>query len=295
MSFSPTFETMMISNRLRELVTVLVLLCCAPAAFGLDVEAVFQPYSRLLERHVVEHDLDSGGLVSSFDYDAAMTDEDSRELIDRQRQRLADLESDEFDDRDTAIAFWVNAYNFFMVAHIVDNPQDGQPVDSVKDFGSLFIPFRVFDRGIFNVAGSKRSLDGIEKGILLGESFADRGWKDARVHFAVNCASVGCPPLRDRPYTAGNVDELLDENTRRAMLTPLHLRIEGDTARLTSLFDWYKSDFQQAAGSVEAFIKDHLDPTRSARFEDVRSKRFIDYDWQLNSPENIRSWLENNQ
>ncbi|WP_376690584.1 DUF547 domain-containing protein [Wenzhouxiangella sp. EGI_FJ10409] len=279
-------------NRLRGPAATLVLLLLAPATYGLDVEDVFEPYAQLLERHVVEHDLDSGGLVSSFDYEAAIAESGSRALIERQRRDLAELESVEFDSRDTALAFWINAYNFFMIAHIVDNSEDSAPVDSVKDFGSLFNPFRVFGLEVFDVAGEERSLDQMEKEILLGDDFARRGWKDARVHFAVNCASVGCPPLRATPYTAGNVEGLLEENTRRAMLTPLHLRIEGDTAWLTSLFDWYKGDFEEAAGSVEAFVENHVEPTRAARFEDARRKRIIDYDWQLNSPANIARWLE---
>jgi hypothetical protein len=231
------------TNMLRNLVATAAMLCCTAAVHAVDVEHVYQPYAELLERHVVEHDLNSGGLVSSFDYRSAIADAESRALIERQRARLAELAEDGFDTRQTALAFWVNAYNFFMIAHIVDNAEDGEPVDSVKDFGSLFNPFRVFGREIFDVAGHERSLDEIEKKILLGDAFDRRGWKDARVHFAVNCASVGCPPLRAVPYTASNLDELLDENTRRAMLTPLNLQIEGDTARLTSLFDWYGADF----------------------------------------------------
>ncbi|WP_376696766.1 DUF547 domain-containing protein [Wenzhouxiangella sp. EGI_FJ10305] len=279
---------------IRTFVILLVSLFALPAPAA-PVAELFEPYGKLLERHVSEHDLDTGGLVSSFDYRAAMAERDSRELIEGQRQRLAEFESDEFDSRDDAVAFWINAYNFFMIAHLVDNPEDGEVVDSVKDYGSLFNPFRVFERERFKVAGHERSLDEMEKEILLGEDFSERGWKDARVHFAVNCASVGCPPLRKIPYTAANVERLLDENTRRALLTPLHLHIEGDTARLTSLFDWYASDFEQAAGSIDSFIKDHLDEERAANFDATEQSRFIDYDWQLNSPSNIRQWLENHQ
>lgn len=280
---------------LRKLFVLLITLQGLTAAVAQSPEAVFQPYAELLQRYVVEHDLEAGGLVSSFDYRSAIGDDESRALIEQQRRRLAELDNGGFENREAAIAFWVNAYNFFMIAYIVENPENGEPVDSVKDFGSFFLPFRVFGLEIFDIAGSDRSLDQMEKEILLGEEFARRGWKDARVHFAVNCASLGCPPLRDRIYTAENVDALLAENTRRALLTPLHLRLEEEAAWLSSLFDWYEEDFEQAGGSVEAFIVDHLDPTRAARFEDARRTRFIDYDWELNSPDTIRQWLENNQ
>jgi hypothetical protein len=94
------------------------------------------------------------------------------------------------------------------------------------------------------------------------------------------------------PYTAANLEALLVENTRRALLTPLHLEIEGDQARLSRLFDWYESDFERAAGSVEAFIREHLSPTRAGLLANTERRSFIDYDWQLNSPEPIREWLD---
>lgn len=280
--------------------TLPLLLLLAGLAWGTtspagQTETVFEPYGELLQRHVTEHDLAQGGLVSSFDYTAAMASDTSRELIATQRRRLAGFDPDALDTREAAVAFWTNAYNFFMVAHIVENPDDGGPVDSVKDYGSLFNPFRVFTRKRFDVGGRQHSLDEIEKEILLGEEFAERGWNDARVHFAVNCASVGCPALRDRPYTAGNLDDLLDANTRRALATPLNLRFEGDSAWLTSLFDWYEHDFEQAAGSVRAFIGEHVDEGTRSRLETAERIRYIDYDWQLNSPANIDHWLESNR
>ncbi|MDZ7790444.1 MAG: DUF547 domain-containing protein [Xanthomonadales bacterium] len=258
-------------------------------------ETLFEPYAEVLQRHVVEHDLDGGGLVSSFDYAAAMASETSRELIAAQRRRLARFDPDGLDTRESAVAFWINAYNFFMLAHLVDNPDDGAPVDSVKDYGSLFSPYRIFKRELFDVGGRNFALSEIELDVLLGDDFEQRGWKDARVHFAVNCASVGCPALRDRPYTAGNLDDLLDENTRRALATPLNLRFEDDSAWLTSLFDWYEGDFEQAAGSVRDFIAEHVDDETRLKLEAAEQIRHIDYDWQLNSPANISRWLESNR
>lgn len=256
------------------------------------VAGTFAPFAALLDRHLTEYDLDGGGLVSAFDYRAALDDPDSRRLIDEQRQLLAAFDRTAIDTREPALAFWINAYNFFMIAHVVDHPVDGELVDSVKDYGSLFDPFRVFGLEIFDVGGRKYSLDEIEKGILLGEEFARRGWKDARVHFAVNCASVGCPPLRAVPYTAANVERLLETNTRRALATPLHLRVDGTTVRLTSLFDWYRADFEEESGSIEAYVIDHAADEQARAMEQARRVRFIDYDWALNSPENIEAWME---
>ena len=141
--------------------------------------------------------------------------------------------------------------------------------------------------GLFDVGGRSYSLQEIELDVLLGERFSARGWKDARVHFMVNCASVGCPPLRRRIYTAENIDPMLAENTRRALDTPLHLDRAGDVLRLSSLFDWYAADFVGQSGSVEAFIRDHGSSSAKAKLEATDAVEFIDYDWSLNSPENF--------
>lgn len=257
------------------------------------VAEVYAPFTTLLESHVEEHRVSGGGLISSFAYRQALADEGTEALIEQQRRKLATFDTERLDRREAALAFWINAYNFFMIAHILDNPVDGELIESVRDYGSLLDPYRVFDRRLFDIGGEKYALSQIELEILLGEEFAERGWKDARIHFAVNCASVGCPPLRDRPYTAGNVDAMLAENTRLALKTPVHLAINGDTLWLTSLFDWYADDFIEATGSVRDFVNTHVDDATKARIGDTERTRFIDYDWQLNSPANIRRWIRN--
>jgi len=186
--------------------------------------------------------------VSAFDYRGAMADAQAGAWPREQRRRLVDFGRSALQNREQATAFWLNAYNFFMVAHILENPKGGRPVNSVKDYGSLFSPYKVFRRKIFNVGGALLSLDQIEKEILLGDDFKQKGWRDARVHFTVNCASVGCPPLRRQIYLPGNVDEMMTENTRMALNTPRHLRQEGTVLYVTQLFEWYADDFAEAAG-----------------------------------------------
>ncbi len=265
------------------LVTTLV-----PAS-GIAGDGVYAPYSELLERYLVERDLPDDGLVTAFDYRGALADDVSG-LLARQREALAGFDTDTLDTREQAIAFWLNAYNYFMIEYILENPHRGELIGSVRDYGSLFNPYRVFRREVFDIGGRKYSLSGIENDILLGDDFRERGWKEARVHFAVNCASVGCPPLRAVPYTADNVDTLLTENTRRAFNTPLHLRVDGDTLHLTRLFDWYEDHFVNEAGSVREFIREYADNTVREAIADTRRIRFIDYDWDLNEPDNFAAF-----
>lgn len=253
---------------------------------------VFSPYQQLLERHLTERELPAGGLVSAFDYRAALACPDSMALLDEQRDRLARVDPGELDTRASALAFWVNAYNYFMLDFLLRNPENGRPVDSVRDFGNLLNPYRLFERKLFDVGGRDYSLQEIELEVLLGKAFAARGWKDARVHFMVNCASVGCPPLRLRVYTAENIEAMLAENTRLALDTPLHLERDGDTLRVTSLFDWYADDFVEQSGSVRDFIGEHGSDRARDKLQATESIEFIDYDWSLNSPENFDRVLQ---
>ena len=249
---------------------------------------VYAPFAELLNRYLIEMQTPQGGLVSAFEYDAALQQAETRHLLQRQTAKLAGFDRSTLNRRETAIAFWLNAYNYFMIAHILENPKNGEPVDSVRDYGYLLNPYRIFKREIFEVGGREFSLDEIEKEILLGKEYQQRGWKDARVHFAVNCASVGCPPLRGEPYLPGDLDERLMQNIRYALNSPRHLHLQGDTLYVSRLFAWYEADFVQAQGSVQAFIKAYGGTAVDHAVNKAKRIRYIDYNWDLNRPGTYR-------
>jgi len=278
----------------QSLVVVFLMLMLFSATISVaenksDLEELYAPYAELLERFVVEKDLPGGGLVSAFNYDQAYVESSTFALLDQQRTRLAAFDPEILTDKYQSIAFWVNAYNFFMIEHLLTNPLKGQLVASVWDYGGRFSPFKkhVFERELFTVGGKKYSLSAIEKGILLGNEYQRKGWKDARVHYAVNCASVGCPPLRKQLYTPGNTDELMTANTVRAFNTERQLNIDGRTLMLSELFKWYTDDFVEAAGSIRNFIKTYTDEQRHAQIDQTDRIVYIDYDWSLNRAENF--------
>lgn len=268
---------------------ILFCLMISSSSANAELPELFTPYTSLLSDFLIEKRLDGGGLVSAFDYVAALADEQTAGRLAQQRDALAAFDPDTLDTRKQATAFWLNAYNLFMIAQILEERPDGEIVDSVWDYGGRYNPFRahVFQREQFDVGGTLMSLDGIEKETLLGLPFRERGWVDARVHFGVNCASVGCPPLRRQPYTADNVDALLDENTRLALRTPYQLRIEGDTLYVSSLFDWYEADFLVEADSIRDFLSQYADEALDERVRATSRTEFIDYDWRLNAPEHF--------
>ncbi len=253
------------------------------------VAAAFQPFATLLEGYLVEKPLDNDGLVSAFDYRAALDDPDTKAILDEQRRRLAGFDISSLDTREKAIAFWNNAYNFFMIYQILTERVDGKIVGSVWDYGGRYNPFKssVFDRDRFTIGGKNYSLSDMEKGMLLGDEYKSKGWKDARVHFTVNCASVGCPPLRADIYTSGNIEAMMTENTRRAFNTPRHLHVEDTTLYVTELFDWYEADFTEEHGSIRDFIRAYADDAVTDKVNKTTRIRYIDYDWSLNRPENF--------
>jgi hypothetical protein len=161
-----------------------------------------------------------------------------------------------------------------MIEQILTDRPDGELVSSVWDYGGRVNPFRkhIFERPLFTIGG---------------EDYAQKGWKDARVHFALNCASVGCPPLRQNLYTEDNLEQLLAENTRRAFNTTRHLEVTGATLRVTELFDWYRSDFEEEAGSARAFIRQWADKKVTDAVGQTDTIEYIDYDWSLNRPDNF--------
>ncbi len=273
----------------RRLSCVLALLVM-PALAWADINTGFyKSYQRLLTDYVVEQAMPGDGLVSAFDYRSALADNGLQKSLMDQQAKLQGFDPDALNGREESVAFWINAYNFFMVAQILTERPDGELVSSVWDYGGRVNPFvdSVFERKSFVIGGRAYSLNEIEKEILLGDDYADKGWKDARVHFAVNCASVGCPPLRDTLYTAENLEDMLTENTRRAFSTERHLRVQGEALYVTELFKWYEEDFMEASGSEIAFIQEWADPVVANRVTGTEIIKFIDYDWTLNSPANF--------
>ena len=116
-------------------------------------------------------------------------------------------------------------------------------------------------------------------------------FKEPRIHFALVCAAVGCPPLRREAYSADRIEEQLEAQARYVHTHGrwFHLDPGGKVLRLTRLYDWYGSDFEQVSGSVLRFAA-RYSPALQAELEAGREPRieFLDYDWSLNSRENAR-------
>ena len=129
---------------------------------------------------------------------------------------------------------------------------------------------------IVKLGGAVTTLDHIEHDILRPE------FKDPRVHFAVNCASKGCPPLYKEPFSGNNLDMQLNEVTRHFINDPRFNRLQGNTLYVSSIFKWFSEDFNDAIiGFFEKYASDKLRDDIIDRKPSLKIK-YLDYDWSLN-------------
>ena len=174
-------------------------------------------------------------------------------------------------------AFWSNLYN----AKTIDVVLDNYPVKSIRDInlgGGLFatITGGPWKAKVVTVNGQRLSLDEIEHTILRGI------FKDHRVHFAVNCASVGCPNLGIDALTGARLEALLDKGARDFVNSPRGVRIEGGKVLVSKIFSWFQADFGGSDASALDHIRGYAEPALKARLEGVTRIDDTFYDWSLN-------------
>ena len=191
-------------------------------------------------------------------------------------------------------AFWINMYNALTLKAIIDH----YPIKSSWK-ASLAYPKNsirqvpgVWDKMKFRVMGREMTLDNIEHDTLR------KRFNEPRIHVALVCAAMGCPALRNEPYTEGKLDAQLDDQARRFLKDPEKLRIARDEGRiyLSSIFKWFGEDFIKTYGtderfsgkgkaerSVLNFIGNHLDENEKEYLITGKySIKYLDYDWSLN-------------
>ena len=239
-----------------------------PAADSREIAVDHSPWGELLERY-----LDDGhpSGVSRFDY-AAVSDADARRL-DGYIEGLAAVPVARLTPAQQQ-AYWINLYNALTVRLILENPE----VDSIRQIRDGLFSIGPWNREVVTIAGTALTLNDIEHRILRPL------YGDARVHFAVNCASIGCPDLQREPFTADNLDALMNSATRAYLAHPRGLSVDGDILRLSTIFKWFAEDFGDNREAVLVWLSQYA-PTASADVVEAWSGRIsYDYDWALNRP-----------
>lgn len=236
-------------------------------------------WNRLLNKHVIEID---EGHSTQVDYAEFKK---SRGQLKQYLDSLSSLDEGTFDKmhKSDQLAFLINAYNAWTIELIVTKYPD---LESIKDLGNIFIsPWK---QKIAVLFGEKVSLDHIEHDLIRGSG----RYNDPRIHFAVNCASIGCPALRNEAYTGDNLDAQLEDQTVRFLSDKSRNNIVGNTLQLSSIFKWYRSDFEagwKGANSLYEFIglygasMEITDEQFKSLKLDKLNLEFLDYNWKLNS------------
>ena len=241
------------------------------SVFGQGFDHAHKAWDALLKKNVV---LISGGKASQFRY-AQMSKE--RGALKAYLENLSKVKQDEFDawSKPQRMAFLINAYNAFTVEKILTRYPD---IRSIWDFGKLF--GNPFKDEFFTLLGRKFTLDGIEHETLRKKGAYD----EPRVHFAVNCASVGCPMLREEAYVAERLDAQLAQQTERFLSDRSRNRAQGGKLEVSRIFDWFKEDFaprEQFFAKYAKLLSD--DPVQQKLVADGKAAlSFLEYDWNLN-------------
>lgn len=195
------------------------------------------------------------------------------------KRYIAVLEAVDVDglDRPEQFAFWSNLYN----AKTIDVILDKYPVKSIKDInlgGGLLtlVTGGPWKAKIMKVKGRELSLDDIEHGILRPV------FKDPRVHYAVNCASFGCPNLADEALTGAKLEAQLDAGAKAYVNHPRGVRVEGGKVKASSIYSWFQADFGGSEKGVLDHLRKYAAPELKAKLDAATGIADYDYDWSLN-------------
>lgn len=234
-------------------------------------------WDALLKKHVV---LVDGGKASQVRYAAFAKD---RAALKSYLAALSGVPAATFDawPRAERMAFLVNAYNAFTVELILAN----YPVKSIKDIGGILD--NRWKRKFFTLLGRPAHLDMIEHDMLRKPGAYD----DPRVHFAVNCASIGCPMLREEAYVAARLDAQLEEQTRRFLGDRSRNRWANGRLEVSEIFRWFKEDWTSGYRGIRS-REQFFAPYAALLADDAAAQKLIaegkapiahlDYDWSLN-------------
>ena len=173
-------------------------------------------------------------------------------------------------------AYWVNLYNALTVSVILEH----YPVQSIRDirFGWGLFSAGPWKEKLLTIEGEKISLDDIEHRILRPI------WKDNRVHYAVNCASLGCPNLANAAYTTSNMEQLLEAGARAYVNHPRGAMCEAGACKISSIYDWFQDDFGGDTAGVREHLLRYANAPLAAQLKAHRGTFAYDYDWKLNTP-----------
>ncbi|MDO6473107.1 DUF547 domain-containing protein [Maribacter sp. 1_MG-2023] len=165
-------------------------------------------------------------------------------------------------DAATYQAFWINVYNLLVIDGIVKN----YPLKSPLDVAGFF------DKTKHEVGGKSITLNGIENDLLRAQFPTE-----ARFHFVLVCAGLGCPPIINTAYKPAELESQLQKQTVLALNNPNFIKVNKNKAQISQLFEWYKGDFEQKGSTV-----DFINTYRKEQLPENAKVSYYPYDWSLN-------------
>lgn len=221
------------------------------------------------DRFLASYVVPDGSGLNRVAYDRVSPD--SKEALDRYIKGLEAIAISRH-RRSEQFAYWINLYNAVTIRTVLEN----HPVPSIRDINDGFLSPGPWDRELVQVEGQSISLNDIESRILRPL------WQDPRVHYAINCASVGCPNLDRTAYRAKDLDARLDKAAHGYINNPRGVRIRDGELVVSSIYAWFRDDFGGSKVAVLMHLKKHAAPTLKrelAAFDDIDGYA---YDWTLN-------------
>jgi hypothetical protein len=172
------------------------------------------------------------------------------------------------------LAYWINLYNALTVRVVLEH----YPVASIKDIklSSGFLASGPWDAKLITIEGEEISLNDIEHRIIRPI------WRDPRVHYALNCASIGCPNLAGEAYTAASLDDRLNRAAAAFINSPRGIRINGGQVTASRIYDWFYGDFGGTDDAVFRHILRFASPELRAALAPIGKITDVAYDWRLN-------------
>jgi len=248
-------------NRKRTILAVVLTLLTSILSFATAPKDVdHSAFDRLLKKYVNEK--------GQVNYKGFKNDE--KEFNGYLEMLSKNAPTDKWSKNDQ-MAYWINAYNAYTIRLILDH----YPVQSIKDIGSkIKIPFVTtpWAKKFFKIGNETMSLDNIEHGTLR------KKYNDPRIHFALVCASISCPRLRNEAYMANKLDAQLDDQGSDFLNNPAKNAISKDKTSLSKYFDWYKGDWNENGKSVEEWVNKYS----KTKINKETKISFLDYNWNLN-------------
>ena len=259
-----------------------LLMMAAAVAPGAWAQAAFDhshmAFTALLKKHIVLLD---GGKASQLRYAGMAADAAALKAYTDSLSAVGSAAFNAF-TKPQQMAFLINAYNAFTIELILTRYPK---LASIRDLGSLLA--NPWKPKFIKLLGTEMSLDNIEHDTLRAKGRFD----DPRIHFAVNCASIGCPMLREEAFVADRLEAQLEEQTLRFMSDRSRNRYADGKLQLSKIFDWYSIDFKsgyKGINSLPAYAARYASQLADAPADRERIKAaevdisFLDYDWKLN-------------